>query len=119
MTARCLFHKFMAILGFSLGAPCSSVASGAGLEPGAPRRRALAQDLRNGHLVLRADLHQGLRTLGGQLRIKILALVIDHNKGWEVFHLNAPDGLHAQLWVLKDLDLLNAMLRQTRRRATN
>jgi hypothetical protein len=26
------------------------VASGAGLEPGAPRRRALAQDLRNGHL---------------------------------------------------------------------
>ncbi len=30
----------------------SLVASGAGLEPGAPRRRALAQDLRNGHLVM-------------------------------------------------------------------
>src|SRR6266508_1850791 len=38
------------VLGFSLGAPRSSVASGAGLEPGAPRGMALAQDLRNGHL---------------------------------------------------------------------
>src|SRR6059058_2764315 len=40
----------MASLEFSLGAPRSSVASEAGLEPGAPRGRALAQDLRNGHL---------------------------------------------------------------------
>ena len=49
MSTRCLFHKYTTSSpGFSLGAPRSSVASGAGLEPGAPRR-ALAQDLRNGH----------------------------------------------------------------------
>jgi hypothetical protein len=37
---RCLFHKSTASSpGFSLGAPRSSVASGAGLEPGAPRER--------------------------------------------------------------------------------
>ena len=48
--ARCLFHKYTtSSLGFFLGAPRSSVASGAGLEPGVPRG-ALAQDLRNGHL---------------------------------------------------------------------
>ena len=47
---RCLFHKFTASSPWCfLGAPRSSVASGAGLEPGAPRR-SLAQDLRNGHL---------------------------------------------------------------------
>src|SRR5437773_10817531 len=49
--ARCLFHTATASSpGLSLGAPRSSVASGAGLEPGAPRRRALVQDIRNGHL---------------------------------------------------------------------
>src|SRR5205807_6903417 len=47
----CLLHTSTASSpGFSLGAPRSSVASGAGLEPGVPRGRALAQDLRNGHL---------------------------------------------------------------------
>lgn len=35
--------------GRETGAPRSSVAGGAGLEPGVPRG-ALAQDLRNGHL---------------------------------------------------------------------
>ena len=35
---RCLFHKYTTSApGFSLGAPRSNVASGAGLEPGAPR----------------------------------------------------------------------------------
>src|SRR6266446_7695872 len=49
-TQRCLFHTSTASSpGLSLGSPRSSVASGAGLEPGAPRRRALVQDLRNGH----------------------------------------------------------------------
>ena len=47
---RCPFHKYTTSSpGFFLGAPRSSVASGAGLEPGVPRG-ALAQDLRNGHL---------------------------------------------------------------------
>src|SRR5215510_2269601 len=37
---RCLFQTFTASSpGLSLGSPRSSVASGAGLEPGAPRRR--------------------------------------------------------------------------------
>src|SRR5712691_7948053 len=49
-SARCLLHKYTASsLEFSLGAPRSSVAFGAGLEPGVPRG-ALAQALRNGHL---------------------------------------------------------------------
>ena len=37
---RCLLHKSTASSpGFALGTPRSSVASGAGLEPGAPRGR--------------------------------------------------------------------------------
>ena len=51
--ARCLFHKYTTSSpGLSLGAPRSSVASRAGLEPGVPRGKALAKDLRNGHLVM-------------------------------------------------------------------
>src|SRR6266498_3984 len=54
--ARCLFHKSTASSpGLSLGSPRSSVASGAGLEPGAPRMKALEQDLRNGHLAKRGN----------------------------------------------------------------
>ena len=49
-TASSLLHKFTASSPWCfLGAPRSSVASGAGLEPGAPRR-ALAQDVRHGYL---------------------------------------------------------------------
>ena len=47
----CFIHALPVLQGFPLGAPRSSVASEAGLEPGAPRG-ALAPDLRNGHLVL-------------------------------------------------------------------
>ena len=51
--SRCLFRKYTASSPeFSLGAPRSSVASRAGLEPGVPRK-TLAQDFRNGHLALR------------------------------------------------------------------
>src|SRR5438094_8360266 len=40
LVARCLFHKYTtSSLEFFLGAPRSSVASGAGLEPGVPRGR--------------------------------------------------------------------------------
>src|SRR5262249_45772594 len=55
---RELFHTSTASSpGLTLGPPRSSVASGAGLEPGAPRR---ALDLRNGHLAFPAfiELHQ-------------------------------------------------------------
>ena len=52
LMTRCLFHKYTTSSPeLSLGAPRSSVASRAGLEPGVPRRKALAKDLRNGHLV--------------------------------------------------------------------
>src|SRR5437879_3211422 len=61
-------------------------------------------------LAPRADLHQGLRTLGSQLGVKILTLVVHHNEGGEIFHLNTPDGLHTQLWILDDVHLFDAML---------
>src|SRR5262245_22471787 len=57
-------------------------------------------------LVSCADLHQGLRSLRGKFRIKILALMVHHNKGWEIIHFNTPDSFHTQLWILKHFDLL-------------
>src|SRR5262249_51450961 len=65
------------------------------------------------HLASRTDVHQGLRALARQLGVKILPFVVHHNKGGEILHLNTPDGLHAQLWVLDDVHLFDAVLGQT------
>src|SRR5262245_60848407 len=70
-------------------------------------------------LVSCADLHQRLRPLRSKLRIKILALMIHHNKSWEILHCNTPDSFHAQFWILQHFDLLDAMLRQACRWPTN
>src|SRR4029450_408651 len=43
---------------------------------------------------------------------EVVALVVDHHEGGEVLDLDAPDRLHAQLGVLQDLDLADAVLGQ-------
>src|SRR5262252_5120290 len=70
-------------------------------------------------LVSCADLYQGLRPLRGQFRIKILALMVHHNKGWEILHFNTPDSFHAELRILQYLNLLDAMLREACRWPAN
>src|SRR5712691_2268109 len=44
---------------------------------------------------------------------------INGNNCSEILHFNTPDSFHAQLWILKYLDLLDAMLRQACRWPTN
>ena len=54
------------------------------------------------------------RLLSGPHKVgeEVVALVIDHDKGREVLDLNLPNGLHAQLRVLQNLDLADAVLGQ-------
>ncbi len=42
---------------------------------------------------------------------EVIALVVDHDKGREVFDLDLPDGFHAELGIFQNLDLLDAILR--------
>mmetsp|Transcript_29571 Transcript_29571/g.50209 ORF Transcript_29571/g.50209 Transcript_29571/m.50209 type:complete len:587 (-) Transcript_29571:115-1875(-) len=50
---------------------------------------------------------------------EVVALVVHDDEGREVHDLDPPDGLHAQLRILQHLHLLDAVLRQDRRRAPN
>src|SRR3979409_662591 len=43
---------------------------------------------------------------------EIVALVVDHDEGGEILHLDAPDRLHAELGIFHRLDLLDAVLGQ-------
>ena len=43
---------------------------------------------------------------------EVVALVVDDDERREVLDLDPPDRLHAQLGVLQDLDLADAVLRQ-------
>src|SRR5258708_32827896 len=45
-----------------------------------------------------------------QLLEEIIALVVDHDEGGEILHLDAPDRLHAELRIFDHLDLLDAVL---------
>src|SRR5712672_1722163 len=45
---------------------------------------------------------------------EIVALVVDHDEGREILHLDLPDRLHAKLGILHRLDLLDAMLGEVR-----
>src|SRR5262249_18257329 len=45
-----------------------------------------------------------------QLLEKVVALVIDDDKGGKILHFDSPDCLHAELGKLHGLDLLDAML---------
>src|SRR5690606_30956590 len=66
-----------------------------------------------------ADLHEWLRTFCCHLGVKVLPFMVDDDEGREVFHLDAPDGLHAQLRIRERLDFLDAMLSQTSGRAAD
>src|SRR5712672_4177086 len=50
---------------------------------------------------------------------EVVALVVDHDEGREILHLDAPDRLHAELGIFHGLDLLDAMLGEVRRRAAD
>src|SRR5258708_3365172 len=50
------------------------------------------------------------RRLGGRVLEEVVALVVDDDERREVLDLDLPDGLHAELLVLDDLDLLDAVL---------
>src|SRR5690606_36153071 len=55
----------------------------------------------------------------GDLGEEVVALVVDDDEGGEVLDLDAPDRFHAQLGVLQDLDLADAVLGQPGGRAAD
>src|SRR5215471_6774840 len=52
-------------------------------------------------------------------REEIVSLVVDNDKGWKINNFDAPDRLHSELGIFDDLDLLDTVLRKTRRRAAD
>ena len=46
---------------------------------------------------------------------EIIAFVVDHDEGGEIFHLDPPDRFHAELGIFLHLDLLDAVLGKIRR----
>src|SRR5580698_6947945 len=54
-----------------------------------------------------------------QLLEEIIALVVDDDEGRKIHHLDAPDRFHAQLRILHDLDLLDAVFGEVGRRPTD
>src|SRR5262249_31886984 len=50
---------------------------------------------------------------------EIVALVVDHDEGGEILHLDFPDRLHAEFRIFHRFDLLDAMLGEICRRATD
>src|SRR5262249_33913324 len=50
---------------------------------------------------------------------EVVALVVDHDEGREIFHLDPPDRLHAEPGIFHGLDLLDAMLGEVRRCAAD
>src|SRR5262249_46292063 len=50
---------------------------------------------------------------------EVIAFVVDHDEGREIFPLDPPDRLHAELGIFHDLAFLDAMLGEVRRRAAD
>src|SRR3954453_323751 len=75
---------------------------------GGPRERSQARPA--------ADRH---RHRPGDVGEEVVALVVDDDERREVLDLDPPDRLHAELGVLEPLDVLDAVLGQPRRRATD
>src|SRR3954447_21154430 len=50
------------------------------------------------------------RRCRGRILEEVVALVVNDDERREVLDLDLPDGLHAELLVLDDLDLLDAVL---------
>src|SRR6185503_18827500 len=55
----------------------------------------------------------------GHVGEEVVPLVVDHDEGGEVPHLDLPDRLHAELLVLEHLDLGDAVLGEHRGRAAD
>src|SRR5215469_5889237 len=51
-----------------------------------------------------------------ELREEVVALVVDDDESREIDHLDTPDRFHAELGVFDEVDFLDAILRQPRRR---
>src|SRR5436305_10788344 len=58
----------------------------------------------------------GPRSGSCESAVKIVALVVDDNKGREIDDLDPPDRLHPELGIFDRFDLLDAVLREARRR---
>ena len=54
-----------------------------------------------------------------QVAVEVVAFVVDHDEGGEVFDLDTPDGLHAVFLVLLYFDLLDAVVRKARGRTAD
>src|SRR5262245_46590002 len=54
-----------------------------------------------------------------QLLEEIVAFVVDHDEGREILYLDPPDRLHSELVIFDGLHLLDAVLREIRRRAAD
>src|SRR6266540_3229109 len=78
-------------------------------------RTSMASSVRPAARATTGDGQHGLAGVG----VEVVALVVDHDEGWEVDHLDAPDGFHAQLRVLQHLHLGDAVLRQAGRRTAD
>ena len=59
------------------------------------------------------------RTGGLQLLEEVVTLVVDEDECGEVFHLNLPDSLHAELGILNALDALDVVLCEDSSRTTD
>src|SRR6516165_11261426 len=50
---------------------------------------------------------------------EVVSLVVDNDKSRKINHLDAPDRFHSEFGIFDDLDLLDAVLREARRRAAD
>src|SRR5262249_43360035 len=87
------------------------------------RRRAGTQAPREPRISsapLRVAQHPGnIASAQVQLLEEVVALVIDDDEGREIHDLDAPDRFHAEFGIFKHLDLLDAVLSEVRRGATD
>ena len=90
-----LVHFFLGLESPGLTEKLNSVATGCG---GASAADAVPPRRRPGGSA-------GDRDRAGDLGEEVVALVVDHDEGREVLHLDLPHRLHAQLRVLQHLDL--------------
>src|SRR5215831_6197079 len=54
-----------------------------------------------------------------QLLEEVVALVVDHDEGGKILHLDAPDRLHPEFGIFHRLDLLDAVLSEICRGAAD
>ena len=57
--------------------------------------------------------------LGATARKKVIALVVDKNKGGKVFDFNFPDSFHSELCKLEDFNFFDVFLCEDRSRSSD